>query len=245
MAKQSTATATPVLLTRPEAQSRAFAEALVLRFGDRLRCVVAPTMAPIFLSPHLPEGHFDAVIFTSATAVNAARMLGTPLPTRAWCVGARTAEAAQAAEFNASSANGDADDLVAAILSDPPKGRLLHLRGQDSRGNVAERLTAHGITTISAIFYRQEPQPLTPEAIALLQDPAPLILPIFSPGSAAVLAAALPTTTLARLHIAAISAAVAEAAASIPHVALVTARNPDADGMLNGVGTLLAANPLP
>lgn len=245
MAKQSTATATNLLLTRPEAQSRAFAAALALRFGDRLRTVVAPLMAPRFLSPQLPEGPFDAVIFTSATAVEAARRLGTLLPTRAWCVGTRTAEAAQAAGFNASSANGDADDLVAAILSDPPKGRLLHLRGQHSRGDVAERLTAHGITTNSTLIYRQEPQPLTPEAIALLQGPAPLILPIFSPRSAALLAAALPTTTRARLHVAAISATVAEAAALIPHVALVVARQPDADGMLNVVGTLLATNPLP
>lgn len=245
MAKQSTATATHLLLTRPEAQSRAFAATLALRFGDRLRTVVAPLMAPRFLSPQLPEGPFDAVIFTSATALDAARRLGTLLPIRAWCVGTRTAEVAQAAGFNASSANGDADDLVAAILSDPPKGRLLHLRGDDSRGDVAERLTAHGIATIATLIYRQEPQPLTPEAIALLQDPAPLILPIFSPRSAVLLAAALPTTTRARLHIAAISAAVAEAAALIPHVTLVVARQPDADCMLNVVGSLLAVNPLP
>jgi uroporphyrinogen-III synthase len=245
MAKQSTATATPVLLTRPQAQSLAFAAALALRFGDRLRPVVAPLMAPRLLSPQLPEGHFDAVIFTSATAVEAARRLGTPLPTRAWCVGAQTAKAAQAAGFVAFSANGDAGDLVAAILSDPLKGRLLHLRGQDSQGDVAERLTANGITTVSTIVYQQQPQSLTPKAISLLQDPAPLILPIFSPRSASLLAAALPMSTRAHLHIAAISAAVAEAAASIPHVALVIARQPDADNMLDAVGTLLAGVPPP
>ncbi|CAN1562255.1 HemD Uroporphyrinogen-III synthase [Paracoccaceae bacterium] len=245
MAKQSTATATPVLLTRPEARSLAFAAALDVHFGDRLRCVMAPLMAPRILSPSLPEGHFDAVIFTSATAVEAARKLGVPLPTRAFCVGARTAVAARAAGFVASSAGGDAGDLVAAILSDPARGRLLHLRGQDSTGDVAERLTAHGITTIPVIVYGQDPQPLTSEATGLLQDPAPLILPIFSPRSAALLSAALPETTRARLHIAAMSAAVAKAAFVMPNDVLVIARQPDAEGMLEAVGTLLADLPPP
>jgi uroporphyrinogen-III synthase len=245
MAKQSTATATPVLLTRPYEQSLAFAAALDVRFGDRLHCVLAPLMAPRFLSPQLPEGHFDAVIFTSATAVEAARKLAAPLPTQAFCVGARTADAARAAGFVATSADGDAGDLVAAILSDTPKGRLLHLRGQDSTGDVAERLTAHGVATIPVIIYRQDPQPLTPEAIDLLQDTAPLVLPIFSPRSAVLLAAALPNVTRARLHIAAMSAAVAKAAAAIPHAALVIARHPDADSMLDAVGTLLAGVPPP
>lgn len=245
MAKQSTATATPVLLTRPEAQSRAFAAALGDRFGARLRPIVAPLMAPRFLSPTLPEGPFDAVIFTSATAVDAALRLGVLLPTRAFCVGARTAQAAQAAGFNASSADGDADDLVAEILSWSPEGRLLHLRGADSRGNVAERLTSSGIKTISAVVYQQEPQALTPEAVFLLKDPAPVILPIFSPRSAALLAAALPATTRATLQFAAISVAVADTIASIPHAALVIARQPDAKGMLDAIGTLLADLPPP
>jgi uroporphyrinogen-III synthase len=245
MAKQSTATATPVLLTRPEAQSRAFAAALADRFGDRLRPIIAPLMAPRFLSPALPEGAFDAVIFTSATAVDAARRLGTPLPKRAFCVGARTAQAAQAAGFNASSADGEADDLVAAILSGPPAGRLLHLRGADSRGDVAERLTSSGTRTVSAVVYQQEPQALTPQAVSLLNDPAPVILPLFSPRSAALLAAAMPATARATLQIVAISVAVAKASASIPHSALVIARQPDADGMLDAVGTLPVVNPPP
>ncbi len=245
MVKQSTATATPVLLTRPEEQSLAFAAALNVRFGDRLRCIVAPLMAPRFLSPQVPEGHFDAVILTSSSAVDAARKLGVPLPTRAFCVGTRTADAARAAGFVATSADGDAGDLVAAILSDPPKGRLLHLRGHDSTGDVAERLTAHGITTIPIIIYRQDPQPLTAEATGLLQNAAPVILPIFSPRSAVLLAAALPTTTRAHLHLAAISGSVAKAAAGMPHAALVIARQPDADSMLDAVGTLLADLPPP
>ena len=245
MAKQSTATATPVLLTRPHEQSLAFAAVLDSRFGDRLRCIVAPLMAPRFLSPQMPEGHFDAVIFTSLSAVDAARRLNAPLPTRAFCVGARTAEAARAAGFVATSAEGDAGDLVAAILSDPPKGRLLHLRGQDSTGDVAERLTAHGITTIPVILYRQDPQPLTADATSLLQNPAPVILPIFSPRSAELLATALPAPSRARLHIAAMSASVAKAAAVLPHAALVIARQPDADSMLDAVGTLLADLPPP
>lgn len=245
MAKQSTATATPVLLTRPEAQSRAFAAALGERFRDRLRPIIAPVMAPGFLSPQLPSGQFEAVIFTSATAVDAAVKLGAVLPGRAFCVGARTAAAAEAAGFKASSANGDADDLVAAILTWSPTGPLLHLRGAESRGQVAERLTSGGIETFSAVVYRQDPQPLTPEAIALLETPTPVILPLFSPRTAALLAAALPVTSRALLQLVAISAAVADAAGPIPRSTLLIARQPDADSMLDAVGTLLATNPPP
>ena len=63
--------------------------------------------------------------------------------------------------------------------------------------------------------------------------------------AAILLAAALPKVTRARLHIAAMSASVAKAAAVLPHAALVIARQPDADSMLDAVGTLLADLPPP
>ena len=237
MARQSTRAAIPVLLTRPEAASRAFAAALEARFEGQVRPLISPLMAPVFLTPVLPDGPFAAVIFTSATGVAAA--MGLPLPNRAYCVGAQTAARARLAGFDAASADGDAGALVAAVLANPPNGRLLHLQGEETRGNVAERLAAAGVRTDSVTVYRQEPQPLTAEALGLLGTEGVIIVPLFSPRTAALFHAAAPHGLRARLRLAAMSAAVADAVPVLPHEALEIARRPDADAMLEAVGRLL------
>lgn len=246
MARQSTGTAVPVLLTRAKGQSDSFSAALSARFGLQLRPVIAPLMAPEYLSPPLPAGPFAGVIFTSGQGVEAATRLGVTLPGQAWCVGAQTAEKARAAGFQASAAGGgDAAALVADILADRPSGRLLHLRGEDARGEVAEQLNFAGIETVSVVVYRQAARQLTAEAVALLEAEGPVIVPVFSPRSATLLRSALPDALRADLSLVAMSAAVAEALAKVPHVALHLAKRPDADAMLDAVAQCLDSPPLP
>lgn len=244
MVKQSAA-AIPVLVTRPRAEGEAFAAALNDRFGARLRPLVAPLIAPRFLRPSIPAGDYAAAVFTSARAVEGARRLGVHLPRLAWCVGQKTAKVAAAAGFQAKSADGDAEALAKAIGNDPPNGRILYLRGVDTRGNLLELLESFGINTDVAIVYTQEAQSLAPEALALLRFPGPVLIPLFSPRSAALFRAALPPDTRADLHIAAMSSAVAEALGDLPRAALVTARHPDAGAMLDAVESLLADLPAP
>ena len=234
--------AIPVLLTRPEAQSRAFAAALKARFGDRLWPVITPLMAPVFLTPALPPGPFAAVIFTSATGVEAAT--GLDLPLRAFCVGAQTAARARKAGFQAVSADGDAASLVAAILADPPPGRMLHLRGEDVRGDVVKLLVSAGLDTVSAVVYRQDQQPLTNEARAILAAAGPVIVPVFSPRTGAILLQALPEDMRATLRLAAMSQAVAEAVEGVAGTVAI-ARRPDADAMLDAVAELVEMRPAP
>lgn len=240
MAKQSSDPALPVLLTRPKEQGQAFAQRLGEKFGVGVRPVISPLMVPHFLMPDLPQGDFAAVIFTSATGVSACHPLRAVLPARAYCVGQKTAEAARAAGFLTFSADGDAEALLSLILADLPKGRLLHLRGKEAWGNLAERLSAAGVPASDLVVYRQDPQPLSPEAVALLQATGPLILPLFSPRSAALMAKALPAGTRARLYLAALSPAVARSA-SFPHIRLITATRPDADAMLDAIAELIVA----
>lgn len=241
MAKQSLAHPLPVLLTRPREQGQALARRLDERFGGQVEAILSPLMAPVFLAPPLPTGEFGAVIFTSATGVAAAVALNITVPGRAFCVGRQTAKTATAAGFTATSTDGDAEALLAKLLADPPKGRLLHLRGEEARGNLAERLTKAGIPAEDLVIYRQDPQLLDPRAIALLREPIPVILPLFSPRSALLFANALPSGMKAPLFLAALSPAVAELAAAIPHAALVVAARPDADAMLDAVATLIVA----
>lgn len=241
MAKQSLAQSLPVLLTRPREQAEAFAKALADRFGTQVQPILSPLMAPVYLAPSLPEGDFGGVIFTSVTGVAAALALNQPLPRRAYCVGRKTAEVARSAGFDATSTDGDAEVLLASLLVQPPDGRLLHLRGHAARGDLARRLTAAGIPTGEAVVYRQDPLPLTAEAVTLLQTPGPVILPLFSPRSAVLLAKALPVGMKARLYLATLSPAVTDATAALPHAALIAAKRPDADAMLDAVGTLIVA----
>jgi uroporphyrinogen-III synthase len=246
MGRQSAPSApVPVLLTRPMAEARSFAIALTDRFGPGVQPILAPLMAVRHLAPTQPPGPFSGVIFTSTAGVEATLHLGRDLPQLAWCVGRKTAERAAAAGFRARSTDGDADAMVAAILADPPPGRLLHLRGEDARGEVAERLISAGIETVSLTVYRQEAQPLSPDAVAILAADGPVILPLFSPRSAALFRAALPPKTRAMLLLAAMSAAVADEARAIPHRALEIASHPTAEAMLHTCGTLLQTASLP
>jgi uroporphyrinogen-III synthase len=93
--------------------------------------------------------------------------------------------------------------------------------------------------------YRQDAQPLTPEAAAILGAKGPVILPLFSPRSATLFRAALPSEVHATLLLAAMSAAVAEEARAIPHRALETASHPTAEAMLQACGKLLQLASLP
>jgi uroporphyrinogen-III synthase len=163
-----------ILLTRPKAQSDRFAMGL----GD---VTISPLMAPEFIDVPRPVGEFAAVIFTSETAVLAA---SPDLPKTAFCVGARTAAAAQAAGFAVQMAQGDWRDLCDLILAARPLGRLIFLHAAEAKPDLAATLNAAGIKTISRVVYRQRKQPLTEQAAALLQGKEAVIVPLFSARSA-------------------------------------------------------------
>lgn len=226
-----------ILLTRPEAQSQRFADQL----GGAL---ISPLMQPEFLSPALLVGDFVAVVLTSETGAEAAARIsaaGVKLPRRAFCVGNRTAEAARAAGFVASSAGGAADDLLAHIIGAMPDGPVLLLRGQDSAGDLQNRLISAGIETVSLILYRQIAQSLSAAAVAALQGDHPVILPVFSPRSARLLVAELRRIAAkAPIWLAALSPAVAEAF-DFPTVFTEIAARPDSAAMLRAVQALRGA----
>ncbi|HSF63408.1 MAG TPA: uroporphyrinogen-III synthase [Paracoccaceae bacterium] len=232
------------LMTRPAVQGARFAADLRAAFPGA-RVTHSPLMAPEFRVPDLPEGGFAALVLTSETAVQGFRRLSAEmraaLPRMAWCVGDRTARAARAAGLRAWSAQGDAGALVALVQGARPEGRLLYLHGADLRGDVAERLSSAGIETFSALIYDQRPQPLTPAARRLLAGRAPVIVPLFSPRTADLLAAQAPLR--APLWVAALSPAVAQAAAALRPERMATAERPDAPALIAAIGALIAAGP--
>ncbi len=199
-----------LLLTRPRAQSERFVRDFAAALGRELPVVIAPLIEIVPRGLAVDPGTAAGLIFTSENGVAAFAAAEARRHWPVWCVGERTADAARAAGFSqVSVAGGDAESLVAGILAARPAGPLLHLRGAHAAGDVSGRLTAGGIPTTAAVVYDQVAQPLSAEARALLADPAAEVLvPLFSPRSAALLAEAAGTVR-ARLHPVAISAAAA------------------------------------
>jgi uroporphyrinogen-III synthase len=242
MVTQSRAKPVPLLLTRPEAQGASFADDLRARFADQVRVVKTPLMAPRFFAPALPGGPYTALIITSQTGVEAYVRLGAAtagLPREVYCVGERTAAAARDAQLSPVLLAQDAADLIDQIKALRPTGKLLHLRGRDARGDVRHHLNSAGIDTDEAVVYAQAQQPLTPDAVSVLRDKDAVIVPLFSPRTAAIFAAEVRRIGgFSPLFVAAISGEVAlELAVISPQVRV--AMKPDAAAMLDALTLLL------
>lgn len=226
-----------VLLTRPRAQSEAFATILTQRFAQ-LDIVIAPLIeiVPMGDPGDLGDlGEVAGVIFSSMNAVAHAGP-GRDLP--AYCVGAQTTDAARAAGFAAICEGRTADELVAALTASRPAGPLLHLHGRHQRGDIAGRLAQAGLTVRGRVIYDQAAVPPgTAFQTALARRP--LIAPLFSPRTATLFAEASGThwgnAVPDRVHLIALSAAVAEALPPEWRDGTDIAPTPDRGGMLDGI----------
>lgn len=226
-----------LLLTRPEAQARAFAEAVRVRFGSDFDPVFAPVLRIVHLPLGLDPYGFDGLIFTSRNAVAAFVASSDLREPTAWCVGSATAAAAAEAGFEARSSAGALPALAAQLRSMPRSDRLLHVHGVHTAGDLETLVGADGPQITSTVIYDQLPQPLTTEARVLLAGVTPILLPLFSPRSAALMGEAI-LTARAPLHIAAMSPAVAAALPVQAQAGVAMAPHPDARGMLQALADL-------
>lgn len=226
-----------LLLTRPAAQSSRFAQAFRARFGEDWPVLIAPLQQIVARCPEVPEAR--ELIFTSENAVAPLAALSPAAGRRAWCVGLRTAAAAEKAGFRAVAGQGDGAALARQIIAAQPTGPLLLARGQVQAHDIANALNTAGIETLSACVYAQDPLPLSPEAEALLGAKNPLLVPLFSPRSARLFAEAA-VAARAPLWVAAISPAVAAASAETGAARMQIAQAPDAESMLDALASLIA-----
>jgi uroporphyrinogen-III synthase len=226
-----------ILLTRPEPAARAFADALRGRLGP-VEVIVSPLLRIEWREDGAqPEG---TAIFTSPSGVEGfARAWGKAAGAACWCVGDATARAAGEAGFQARSASGDAGALIRAIVESGDKGPFCHLRGAHARGDVAENLRKAGRICDEVVIYDQVAQPPSDAARAWLDGSLPVIVPLFSPRTAALFAACAPFR--APLFVAAMSAAVGEALGDLGCVRVTTATRPDAAAMQDAVQGLFDA----
>ena len=223
-----------LLLTRPMAAARRFAAQL----GGQVETLYSPLLRIDLLDSDPAVDIARAIILTSENGAAAAgRWPG--LPRDAWCVGDRTAAAAAEVGFSPLSAGGDANALIALILSHHETGPLLHIRGEHVRGDLAKRLNAAGVITREFVAYRQQSQALSPQALAVLSGNRPVILPLFSPRTVTILAESSPFS--APLHVVPIGAEAAELAKELHPRSILQATSPDAMAMVRAVRASLSA----
>ncbi|WP_226623984.1 uroporphyrinogen-III synthase [Alloyangia pacifica] len=179
-----------LLLTRPRAASERFLGALRDGGVSGFTPVLSPLIEVETTGP-LPEmTGVTGLIFTSANGVRAYAGLGGEPLSLCYAVGEATARAARDICMDPKVAQGDAAALRALVLEEAPGGRLLHLRGTHARGDLAARLTAAGQPCAEAVIYDQPTRRLSSGAVSALRGQLPVVVPLFSPRSAAVFAAA-------------------------------------------------------
>lgn len=220
---------TKLLMTRPEPDSQRFAAALQQRTSVLFDTVISPLIGVSFRSDLPDLENFAGVVFSSRHAVSAVRQSPLPSGLKAFTVGAATATAARLSGFEVVCADGNADDLVSLIIRERPQGRLVHLRGTHSHGDIASRLNNNGLDVSEAVVYDQPEIPLNAEARRILGGADPVVAPLFSPRSAALLAG---YSVDAPLSVAAMSESVAKAAGSLHIRGVRIAMQPTHESML-------------
>lgn len=229
----------PLILTRPQAASEAFLARLPAPLRARLAPVFSPLIRIEHLSPTLSMGPQDGAVFTSANGVNAGP---DGLGRTAYCVGPATTAAAQARGWTAGQAGTDADSLVATLQSLHPTTRLFHLSGVHTRGDIAHRLAQAGLRISHVALYDQQLCPLTKAATQVIATAPRVIVPLFSPRTAAHFATSAPR--LSSVHAIALSPAVAQELPRAALADLTIAARPDAQAMGDALANTIQRNRL-
>lgn len=208
---------------------------LMTRPGDDSERTAARIGADVIVAPILqivPVDHDGAalarapgLVFTSAHAVASA---GPGRGRPAICVGERTGQVARDAGFAVIQGAGTADSLVPLIAASPVP--LVHPHGR----HLAQRLAVPGV-----VVYDQRPQPLTARARAALMGVRPVVVPVYSPRSARLLAG-MAAGARAPLWLVAISDAAA-AAWTAPAARRAVADQPSGRAMDAAIRAMLAA----
>jgi uroporphyrinogen-III synthase len=225
-----------IIVTRPDLQAREFSGQIRERFHDSVEVIVSPILEIMNLPLSVEPEAYQTFIFTSANGVRAFAASPALAGRTAYCVGKRTGAEARKVGFNVVIGKGDADDLADMILRETPKAPWLHVSGEHTRGNLADRLRTHSHPTDHVIVYRQEERPLSDEALAAI-NARRVLLPVFSPRTATLLSEMLPDGA-PEPDVAAISSAAAGCWHG-PVRRLAIAAEPNSSAMLDILGMLV------
>lgn len=173
-----------VLITRPEDSGRGFVALLEPKLKGA-SILLAPVLRIEMLQPRPLTGPFSHTLITSRHAVAYAAEHFPSLP--ALCVGQSTAEHARAQGVSATAAGGDAEALI-ELARRENAGPMIHLRGEHTRGDICAKLVHAGCDCQELVVYRQAHQLWSPDIKAQILSAPNLLVPLFSPRSAALCA---------------------------------------------------------
>lgn len=226
-----------LLLTRPFGTAQVDASR-VRALGWRGDIVIAPLMQ--ITARALTKGQLAGartIIATSQHAISTLVNADAARDVALWCVGPRTLAAAQKAGFTAlfGGKGGDGNALLAQMLDAGITGPVLHLHGDHLALDLAARLRDAGHNAQGIAVYGQDAIALSADGQACLTAPGDVVVPLYSPRSARLFAAAWGALRgpQARIHLIALSENVARAAADVPALSRETLPFPDGDAMLD------------
>jgi uroporphyrinogen-III synthase len=239
-----------VLITRPEREAAALAEAL----GERGH---QPVVAPLFSLRTLPApagfaaqlAEAQAVLLTSANGARALAETTEQRGGRILAVGDTTASTAEGLGFSrVVTAAGDAGALAELVRQrlDPKAGPLLHVSGADVAADLDEALAPAGFTVRRVALYEAREAETLPEAArAALQARALDVAMFFSPRAGQVFARLVDEADLGEAvrntTAVAISPAAAETLAALPFRQVVAAARPTRQAVLDEIDRIAAA----
>lgn len=229
-----------ILLTRPRAQSEAFA-VQIEALG------ATPLIWPLLEIRDLGTGgavprNCDGVVFTSLNGVRAVPDDDAMGRLTAWCVGARTAESARAAGYGTvRSAEGSVSDLADLIRHDGAR-HLLYMRGRDVSADLSAMLGSEFVLD-ERIVYEARPVDLVPPEVekALASGDVDAIS-VWSARTGAILMQRIAESDgwhLADMDLHAISQTAAAPLASAGFRRILVASRPDAFGMVEMISAAL------
>ncbi len=200
MADNPMITKPTLVLTRPQAASERVARAL----GVANEAVISPIIRiePTGEEAALADG--EAVIITS---FNALSFVPDIAGRDAYVVGERSASEVKARGGRVRFVAQDVSQLVHELETNRLNSdAFMHIRGRHTRGGIAERL----LNARDVVVYDQVSQPLDDMARGVLTGNAHVVLPLYSPRSAAILAHEIGGASGPNVQTLAISEAVAE-----------------------------------
>ncbi len=218
-----------ILLTRPTDASRRFADRLVGAGVAQGDITIAPVFDIVVPPLALNPDPGTLLILTSQNAVQAAAQVLAGASYRAVCVGDRTTQSAQAAGFDARCLGDTVSEFLDRFAGHP--GPVLHLRGTHTTTDIAQHLAQAGQAAQSQVIYDQRETPWTDTVYDNLKGGTPVVLPLFSPRSAALVCKRL--NAAVRHQIVAISPAVAQVCRDFGFDCVAVASQPNGQAVLD------------
>lgn len=156
-----------ILVTRPQPDADHTARLLRARGHDAIICPLME-IVPNPDAETLDTKDLQAVLITSANGVRALARVSAVRDLRLFAVGAASAEAARNEGFSrVESANGDVDTLARLVRQtlDPKDGKLLHVAGSVTAGDLAGVLGRYGFEIEKVALYQARTADLLPKLI--------------------------------------------------------------------------------